>query len=188
MDKRAVGMRGGFKAKRLKIDGGLRPTLSKVRESLFNILMGRVEGSVFIDLFAGTGAVGMDAMARRSKAVYFVEADRERFERIRDLLSGCGCRPRANILNMRAEDFLKKAVKEHLKADIIFLDPPYMSGEIERLLPLLGEKEGILSAGAAVVAEHSKREEPPQGAGILKKKKSYKYGDTILTLYEVVND
>jgi len=172
---------GGKKA---KVDAGLRPTLAKVREAIFNILMGRVEGSVFIDLYAGTGAIGMDAMARGAKAVYFVEADRKRAGRIKDLLSGCGCRPRAHIFQLKAEAFIRKAVKEGIKADIIFLDPPYMSGEIERLLPLLGEKGGILSDKAVVVAEHSKRESPPEEAGVLKKKKSYIYGDTYLTLYE----
>jgi len=172
------------KGKKLKIDAGLRPTLAKVREAVFNILTGRIEGSVFIDLYAGTGAIGMDAMARGASAVYFVEADRKRAERLRGLLSGCGCRPRAHIYDLKAEAFLKKAVREGIKADIIFLDPPYMSGEIERLLPLLGEKEGILSANAVVLAEHSKRESPPEEAGVLKKKKSYKYGDTFLTLYE----
>ncbi len=160
----------------------LRPTLGKVRESVFNILMGRVDGSVFVDLYAGTGAVGMDAMSRGAKAVWFVEADRKRAAEIKKLLEGCGCRPKANIIAMDAEAFIKKASKENLRADIVYLDPPYASDELEKVLPLLSG-EGVLADDFAVLAEHSTKKPQPDEAGILKKKKSYRYGDTTLTLY-----
>jgi 16S rRNA (guanine(966)-N(2))-methyltransferase RsmD len=169
---------------RKRVQETMRPTLSKVREAVFNILMGRVEGEVFVDLYAGTGAIGMDAMSRGAGAVYFVEADRRRAERIKALLEGCGCRPRAHIMPMKAAVFVRKAQREGLRPDIVFLDPPYYSDELDVVLPLLGE-EGLLADGGVVMAEHPSRKALPEQIGVLKKKKTYKYGDTSLSLFMV---
>ncbi len=166
----------------------MRPTLSKVRQALFNILASHmeaaIEGSVFVDLYAGTGAIGMDAMSRGAKAVYFVEADRRLASELKNLLEGCGCRPKAQIAAMKAEDFIRKYSQKDggILADAVFLDPPYASGELDRTLPLLSTP-GFLAGGAVVVAEHSKRVEVPETSGLLKKKKTYRYGDTFLSLY-----
>ncbi|GAB4388578.1 MAG: 16S rRNA (guanine(966)-N(2))-methyltransferase RsmD [Thermodesulfovibrionales bacterium] len=160
----------------------LRPTASKVKESLFNILMGEVEGSVFVDLYAGTGAVGAEAMSRKAEMVYFVEADRKRAERIEYLLSGCGCRARAVVVHAKAVDFLRRSASEGKSFDIVFIDPPYHTGEMDLVLPVVAEG-GVLREGAAVVAEHFSKKAMPDEAGCLVKKKSYRYGDTTLTLY-----
>ncbi len=167
---------------------GVRPTLSKVRQALFNILAARagggVEGSVFVDLYAGTGAIGMDAMSRGAKNVYFVEADRRLAAGLKNLLEGCGCRPKAHIAAMKAEDFISKyaQIDGGILADAVFLDPPYASGELDNILPLLSTP-GFLASGAVVVAEHSKRVSVPDETGPLKKRKTYRYGDTFLSLY-----
>lgn len=161
----------------------LRPTSSKVRESLFNILGPRIKGAVFVDLYAGTGAIGIEAMSREAASVYFVEAEKKRASSIENTLKGCGCRPRAIIVSMKADAFIKKVASEGKKFDIIFLDPPYGSGEMEPILELLGKGE-VLDSGAVVVAEHSSKAELPGAAGLLKRKKSYRYGDTTLTLME----
>lgn len=173
----------GRKVKVCAIGDDLRPTSSKVRESLFNILGERIKGSVFVDLYAGTGAIGIEAMSRNASTVYFVEANRKRAATIEGTLKGCGCRPRAVIVNVKADSFVKKAASEGKKFDIVFLDPPYGSGEIEPLLELLG-KGDVLGEDSVVVAEHSKKTELPDEAGVLRKKKSYRYGDTALTLME----
>ncbi len=158
--------------------------MSKVRQALFNILASRVGGSVFVDLYAGTGAIGMDAMSRGAGSVFFVEADRRLAQELKNLLEGCGCGPKAHIVSMKADDFIRKyALKEGWRpADIVFLDPPYASGELDKTLPLLSTA-GFLAAGAVVVAEHSKRVDVPEETGLLKKKKTYRYGDTSLSLY-----
>ncbi len=164
----------------------MRPTLSKVRQALFNILAPRIEGSVFVDLYAGTGAIGMDAMSRGADAVFFVEADRRLAMELKNLLEGCGCRPKAHIVPVRADEFIRKHARKEKDgwrpADIVFLDPPYASDELEKILPLLSTP-GFLASGAVVVAEHSKRTGVPEETGILKKKKTYRYGDTSLSLY-----
>jgi 16S rRNA (guanine(966)-N(2))-methyltransferase RsmD len=161
----------------------LRPTSAKVRESLFNIIGPRIRGSSFVDLYAGSGAIGMEAMSREAAEVYFVESDRRRAADIEETLSGCGCRPKAVIANTKAESFIDRAAREGRKFDVVFLDPPYASEEIGHLLDVLGKGE-VLAEGAVVVAEHEKRAELPEEAGVLRKKKTYRYGDTTLTLME----
>ncbi len=163
--------------------GVLRATSSKVREALFNILAAKVEGSVFVDLYAGSGAVGMEAMSRGAASVYFVEADGKRAESLLSLMEGCGCRERARMVRMNATEFITKSASEGRKWDIVFLDPPYRSDELEKVLPLIGEGT-VLAPGAVVIAEHMKKHGPPERAGVLGKTKTYKYGDTVLTLYE----
>jgi 16S rRNA (guanine(966)-N(2))-methyltransferase RsmD len=160
--------------------GTLRATSSKVREALFNILAGHIEGALFVDLYAGTGAVGMEAMSRGAEKVYFVEADRKRVSVLEKTLDGCGCRSRAVSGQARASD----VIDSHGGApwDIAFLDPPYQSDELERVLPLLGEGEK-LGKGALVVVEHMKKQELPEEVGVLERVRSYKYGDTVLSLY-----
>jgi 16S rRNA G966 N2-methylase RsmD len=85
---------------------------------------------------------------------------------------------------MKASAFIKKAAREGIKFDTVFLDPPYASGEVEPLLELLG-KGDVLKGDSVVVAEHSSKTELPDDAGVLRKKKSYRYGDTTLTLMEM---
>lgn len=127
----------------------------------------------------------MEAMSRGAKAVYFVEADKKLAARLRDLLDGCGCRPRATVLDLQAETFIKRP-GAGLAADIVFLDPPYASGELEKILPLLSAPEkSVLSDGALVIAEHATKSALPGEIGVLRRKRTYKYGDTSLSLYEV---
>jgi 16S rRNA (guanine(966)-N(2))-methyltransferase RsmD len=160
--------------------GTLRPTSSKVREALFNILSEKIQNALFLDLYAGTGAVGMEAMSRGAREVYFVEADGRRSREITRLLEGCGCRAKAVIEHMKAEEFIERARARGLRFDIVFLDPPYLYDDYESLLGLLGS---VLADGAVVIAEHVKRRKMPDKAGSLVMAKQYKYGDTMLTQY-----
>jgi len=177
---------GNLKGRKVKVCGvgkDLRPTSSKVRESLFNIIGPRIKGSAFVDLYAGTGAVGMEAMSREAHSVYFVEADRKTAKQIEDTLCDCGCRPKALIVNMKADRFIKKSAEEGKKFDIVFLDPPYAAGEVEPLLEALG-KGDALADDAIVIAEHPSKSQLPDEVGVLKKRKTYRYGDTSLTAME----
>lgn len=176
---------GEMKGRRLVAShgAGLRPTSAKVRESVFNILGDRIKDAVFIDLYAGTGAVGIEAMSRGAQTVYFVEASRKSAEAIEETLRGCGCRQRAKIINKKASDFVKGSLIE-AKADIIFLDPPYHTGEMDEILPLLSDGR-LLGDGGVVLAERLSKKRLPEEIGALRLKKSYRYGDTALSLYEV---
>jgi 16S rRNA (guanine(966)-N(2))-methyltransferase RsmD len=164
------------------LKGELRATSGKVRESIFNILGGSITGAVFVDLYSGTGAVGFEAMSRGARSVYFVEADRGRATAIEDLLEGCGCRRKAIVVKKKAADFINDSEAEGLVFDIVFMDPPYNSPEAQNVLPLLGGGRA-LADGAIVLAEHMSRVGLPGEAGSLLREKTYRYGDTSLTLY-----
>jgi len=161
---------------------GLRPTSSKVREAIFDILGPKIEGSVFIDLYAGTGAVGMEAMSRGAKKVYFVESDRRTSDELENLLEGCGCRAVAEIVRKKAVQFIRYAKETGLKADIVFLDPPYYTGQLDEALKELSDGVMIEQEGI-ILAEHHSKKALPEEIGILGLKKTYKYGDSSLSLY-----
>ncbi|OGW31389.1 MAG: 16S rRNA (guanine(966)-N(2))-methyltransferase RsmD [Nitrospirae bacterium RIFOXYB2_FULL_43_5] len=160
----------------------LRPTSSKVKESIFNIVGEKIKGTEFVDLYSGTGAVGIEALSRGASAVSFVEADRKRAELIKEMLKDCGCFERAEIIKSKAADFIKKAAGDNSKFDIIFLDPPYHGGEFEAALSLLAEGT-LLNDDGIIIAEHTSKKKLPDETGKLLKKKDYKYGDTMLTLF-----
>jgi 16S rRNA (guanine966-N2)-methyltransferase len=182
----AKGRRIGFKRSFSQKDGAgeLRPTSSKVREAVFDILRDRIRGSSFLDLYAGTGAVGIEALSRGAVKAVFVESSRVRARMIDSLLSRYGLEGRAVVVSARAEDFVRNGTPNGYVSDIIFLDPPYVSDEFLRVLPLIGEGH-LLNSGGIVLAEHSSKMILPEGMGMLKKTRHYKYGDTALTLYRM---
>ena len=175
---RKVGSRKAFVAR-----GGsdeLRPTAAKVRQAIFNILAGKIEGSRFLDLYAGTGAVGIEALSRDADHVVFVEDNPARVEIIKNLVEKFGFIGRASVVKAQAASFLKNSTGAF---DVIFLDPPYATDELALSLPLIDEsllvrKEGI------VIAEHSAKKNLTCPLKNLKLRKNYRYGDTALTLYE----
>jgi 16S rRNA (guanine(966)-N(2))-methyltransferase RsmD len=160
----------------------LRPTPSKVREAIFDILRGELEGSSFLDLYAGSGTIGIEAASRGAGRIVFVEAVRSRSRAIQEDLERIGFGGRAEIHCEQAETFLMKASRSGERYDIIFADPPYASGEIEKILPLI-EEYGILDAQGVIVCEHSKKKKVPERIGTLACKRQYRYGDTMLALY-----
>ena len=162
--------------------GALRATSSKVRESVFNIIGPHIKDAVFADIYAGSGTVGMEALSRGAAIVYFVEADRKRASELEGLLAHCGCRVRADIKAMEAGQFIKDSENKGLKLDMVFLDPPYGSGQLDIIVPMLGSGT-VLADNAIVIAEHSKKETLTDEEGCLRKHKEYRYGDTRLTLY-----
>ncbi|MDO8746907.1 MAG: RsmD family RNA methyltransferase, partial [Thermodesulfovibrionales bacterium] len=108
--------------------------------------------------------------------------DRKRTEQIEKMLKDCGYISRANIIRGEASAFIAKAVKEGLKFDFIFLDPPYHTGELEHILPQLSGGE-VLNDRGIIIAEHLSKKKLPDEIGNFVQKKAYKYGDTMLTLY-----
>jgi 16S rRNA (guanine(966)-N(2))-methyltransferase RsmD len=163
----------------------LRPTSSKVREALFDILRDKIEGASFIDLYAGTGTVGLEALSRGAGRSVFVEPDEIRIRTIKTNVLEFGFPEQAVVAKGRAYEFLQKASAENEGFDIFFIDPPYDSEEIEKILPLLGE-EGLVNEDGVVIVEHFFKRNVPEKAGRLKMKRSYRYGDTMLTLYRKV--
>ncbi len=160
----------------------LRPTSSKVREAIFDIIKDRIEGASFVDLYAGTGTVGIEALSRGADKAFFVEPNRLRAKTIKENAVKFGFSEKAIVIERRAHEFLKRASVENRKFDILFLDPPYFSEEIINTLPAIGEKK-LLTDGGIVIVEHFFKKKLPETVSELKMIRSYRYGDTMLTIY-----
>jgi 16S rRNA (guanine(966)-N(2))-methyltransferase RsmD len=175
---RKVGLRKAFVKKGEEDE--LRPTSAKVRQAIFNILGDRIIDAAFLDLYAGTGAVGIEALSRGAGKVFFVDDNSLRISIIKELIEKFGFKDRAEVVKDRASNFIKKSESVF---DIIFVDPPYASGELDMVLPLIDERS-ILGDNGVVIAEHSSKKKLLSEIGSLKLIKTYKYGDTSLTFYK----
>ena len=163
---------------------GTRPTSDRLRETLFNVLAPRVEGSVFADLYAGSGAVGIEAASRGAAAVYFAEMERSALAALRANLQALGIQ--AQVESGGTATLLKRLLGVAGHIDIIFLDPPYEAAEeYERTLQWLGGSEGtrLLAPNATVVAEHRSKAPLSDGYGALRSFRTLKQGDATLTFY-----
>ena len=174
---RKVGIRKAFLK---KADGDeLRPTSAKVRQAIFNIIRNKISGAHFLDLYAGTGAIGIEALSRGVENVVFVEENALRVNIIKELTEKFGFKERAEIVKDQSARFLKKS---EATFDIIFVDPPYASDEIAIILPLIDERE-VLKDNGIVIVEHASKKALPSEFGALCLTRRYKYGDTSLSLY-----
>ncbi len=160
----------------------LRPTSSKVREALFDILRNDIKGSSFLDLYAGTGAVGFEALSRGASSACFVEDDRESSKEISQYIGKMALDGITEVFTGAAERFLKRTEVTELTFDIIFADPPYASDEIGKILPLIDDGD-ILRVGGCLIVEHHAKKNIAVSCKNLRQIKNYKYGDTMLTIY-----
>ncbi|MDA8431384.1 MAG: 16S rRNA (guanine(966)-N(2))-methyltransferase RsmD [Nitrospiraceae bacterium] len=162
--------------------GEIRPTSTKVREALFDILRNDISGSSFLDLYAGTGAVGFEALSRGASRVCFVESVRTVAEQIQSHIGQMELAGKAAVYAEEAERFLRRAGNTDTGFDIIFADPPYASKEADVILELL-DAGGVLKDGGCLVVEAPSRNNPREGLRSLRLIKKYRYGDTSLFLY-----
>ena len=180
---------GTYRSRLLKSLKGqaLRPTSDRLRETLFNVLGAAVKGARFLDIFAGTGAVGIEALSRGAAEVVFIENHGPAAMLIRRNLQTLGIGSGATVLAMDAVRGLESLVAKRKPAEppfhFVFLDPPYAQrGAYEAVLRFLGSV-AILAAGSVVVAEHSRRVELPETMGMLGRTRILKQGDAVLTFY-----
>jgi 16S rRNA (guanine966-N2)-methyltransferase len=180
---------GTFRSRQLKSLKGLtlRPTSDRLRETLFNVLQTRIEGSRFVDVFAGTGAVGIEAVSRGAKEVVFIENRRPTVELIRKNLELLEIRTGVRILPIDAMRGLQKLAAEQIAGtslfDIVFLDPPYAAAhEYEQVLTFLGDA-ALLNPGGLVIAEHRRSFELPKTVGRLAAVRTLQQSDASLTFY-----
>lgn len=172
---------GIFKGRKLKSGDGLktRPTPSIVREALFDILGERIIGSSFLDLYAGFGYVGIEALSRGAAFSMFVESNFKTAFVIKENLKLLGIESRCQILSVPVLKSLKKIPLYNLKFDFIFLDPPYFENQFKKFFELLSENN-ILSRGGEIIIQHSRKFSPEFPEGYLTKKE-YNYGNTSLS-------
>ena len=169
---------GEFRSRRLKSIPGLatRPTSDRLRETLFNILGAQVEGAVFLDAYAGTGAVGIEALSRGAARAVFIEKSKNAANVLHENLASLGVEGRALVVV--APTLSSIAAR---KADIVFLDPPYeREGEYAPALHLLNGDPPRL-----VVVQHSVRFTLEESYGGLKRTRTLKQGDNALSFYAI---
>ena len=175
---------GIAKKRRLKAPKGLtvRPTADRVKEALFNILKDKIEDCSFLDLFAGTGNIGIEALSRGAARVTFIDYSPRSIRFVKENLILCRFEDKAEVIQVDAFEYVKKQIKPHERYDIVFIDPPYRADLLEILLPLLG-RSSLLKDEGVMVIEHSQKIKLPAVIGRLTLFKSYRYGDTTLSLY-----
>ena len=222
---------GQFKSRMLRTLRGmaLRPTGDRLRETLFNILGAAVEGSVFVDLFAGTGAIGIEALSRSAVRVIFIESHAAAVKLIRENLKSLGVNaliresgglPRrlkphtipaaystakavplqnagayqqtasgeAEILAMDAIRGLKQLTSNNMRADFIFLDPPYAcADEYERVLEFI-DSANLLAHNGILIAEHAKKINLPERMHSLERTRVLVQCDSALSFYRTIGD
>jgi 16S rRNA (guanine966-N2)-methyltransferase len=169
---------GEFRSRRLKSIPGLetRPTPDRLRETLFNILALRIESAVFLDAYAGTGAVGIEALSRGARHVFFLERSRPALEAIRENLASLKAEARATVVPGMALLTLPR-----YPAGIVFLDPPYdLEREYPAALDLLGDEQ---APPQITVVQHSVRLELGDAYGKLRRSRLVKQGDNALSFY-----
>lgn len=181
----AKGRRIAFKKSFSKKDAvPLRPTSAKVRKAIFDIIGDRIENSSFLDLYAGSGAVGMEALSRGASQVVFVDDSPLRANAIKDIIRSIGFGDRSEVFRCSTALFIEKLNrKDKISFDIVFVDPPYGSQELDEIMPLLDKKDIISDNGILIVEHPSKKTVMPSEVGNLRLTKQYKYGDTSLSLY-----
>ena len=175
---------GSARGRRLKTPRGknTRPTSDRVREALFNILSPYIPGCSFLDLFAGSGAVGLEALSRGAARAVLVEADRTALAALRENVILTGFQDRAYILAREVKDALFYLGQRGDKFDIIYLDPPYYQNLVEPTLQQI-ETAAVLRDGGIAVAESAVRDLVPTEIGRLFRWREKEYGDTCLNFY-----
>lgn len=157
----------------------VRPTAERVKEAVFSIIQFEIEGRRVLDLFGGSGQLGIEALSRGAEKAVFVDASSEAVDIIRKNLNKCGFESQSVVLNTDAFSYLASGARGDV-FDIVFLDPPYSKGLPQKALP---EVEKHMSAGGVILCETPADEELPEEVGNFCIAKTYKYGKIKITLY-----
>jgi 16S rRNA (guanine966-N2)-methyltransferase len=172
---------GEYKSRQLKAPKGIRPTEDRVRKALFDIL-GKMDDLSFLELFAGSGAVGLEALSLGAKEVAFVENHRPASLVIEENIQSLGCQARARVICQDAFRAIENFSLKGEKFDLIFLDPPYYKGIAEKILQILGDYD-ILQKSGYLIIQHFKKDFVAEKAGKLALWRQEKYGDSLLSFY-----
>jgi 16S rRNA (guanine(966)-N(2))-methyltransferase RsmD len=175
---------GKFRGRRLKSPRGmdLRPTSDRLKQALFNILGNAVDGAIFLDVFAGTGAIGLEALSRGAREVVFIESSRDSERLLRQNLELCGITVGYRLLQGDVFTQLRRLAREEFQADIVFLDPPYNWGPYRDLVQTLF-RTGIASPMSRVVFEHHRKADLPDTGAGFRRVRTVQQSDKCLSFY-----
>jgi 16S rRNA (guanine(966)-N(2))-methyltransferase RsmD len=169
----------------------IRPTSDRLRETLFNVLTagnpGALEGSVWLDLFAGSGAIGIEALSRGAKDVYFVENSQAAAEAIRANLKNLGISNGSHVVEDDLPHAFWRMERQKIAADVVFIDPPYRMKEAYPATLRALADSSIIWAMSMVIAEHEKKFDPGEEFGPLRRFRLLVQGSIALSFYRMGN-
>ncbi|HOU37026.1 MAG TPA: 16S rRNA (guanine(966)-N(2))-methyltransferase RsmD [Candidatus Omnitrophota bacterium] len=177
---------GKYKGAALKAPAGIRPTEDRVRKALFDIL-GDMTGCSFLELFAGSGAVGLEALSLGAQGVVLVEKDRTGLHAIRGNISGLKPQPSGTAIEVYQDDAMEAVSRlsgQGRRFDVIFADPPYYKGLSEKILQSIEEYDILNDISGFLIIQHFKKDPLPSKQGNLVLFKQSRYGDTVLSFYQ----
>jgi 16S rRNA (guanine966-N2)-methyltransferase len=180
---------GIHRGRRLRTAPGLsvRPTSDRLRETLFNILAPAIDGAHFLDICAGSGAIGIEALSRGAGHVTFIEQSPRACSVISDNLGLLGLTGSAVVINREASNALRLLTKRAEQFDIAFLDPPYASPLYDAVMAVLARTNLIHDKGL-IVLEHRAKNSPEAEYGALRAYRTLKHGESALTFYSAASD
>ncbi|BAB06309.1 16S rRNA (guanine(966)-N(2))-methyltransferase RsmD [Halalkalibacterium halodurans] len=160
-----------------------RPTTDKVKEAIFNMIGPFFDGGIGLDLYGGSGGLGIEALSRGVERMIFVDQQKRAIETIKQNLSHCGLEGRAEVYRNDAKRALQVLTKRGIVFAYVFLDPPYAKQTIKNDLAILAN-HGLLEEGGVVVCEHDRDTMLPDQIEYAVKHKEETYGDTMITIYK----
>lgn len=170
---------GKYKYRNVVLPDDIRPTTAKVREAMFSMMYGHIEGAYVLDLFAGSGSLGLEALSRGAEFCYFNEISRKNLPILKGNIANCGAEHECKVYN---KDFRKCLANIEPGLDIIIMDPPYAAGYYDEAFDLINEYE-LLNPGGIVVAEHLYDNPLQDNYGKLVKIREKKYGTIGVDIY-----
>lgn len=167
----------------LKAPKGLdvRPTSDRVKETVFNILSSKMTGAAVLDLFAGTGNLGLEALSRGATSAVFLDASRKSLEVVKENIAHTKFDDRCEVRKTDALLGIGFFQKNHRKFDLIFCDPPYNQGLIGKVVTKLDDPDSILSLDGILIIEHSRHEGWPDSLEYLQLRRTEKFGETLIS-------
>lgn len=176
---------GTAKGRQLKSvsSSNTRPTTDKVKEALFNIITPYLNGGVVLDLFAGTGGLGIEALSRGMEHGIFVDQSKYSIDVINENIDACGFNNITEVYRNDADRALKVLTKRNISFDLVFLDPPYKMGRLEELITFFAEHD-LLNQGGIIVAEHDSKVILPEKISTYQRIKQNIYGTIGLSIYK----
>jgi 16S rRNA (guanine(966)-N(2))-methyltransferase RsmD len=160
----------------------IRPTSDRVKESLFNILGTKLMDCTFLDLFAGTGGIGIEAYSRGAARIVFIDESANSIKVLRSNLDKLHISEKVEVYNTDYLAAINKLAYDNIKFDIIFIDPPYLKGYEQNALVQISECK-VLSDDGIIIVEHDLTDKMPESAGNFILTRQKKYGKTMLSFY-----
>lgn len=177
---------GKARGQALKAPEGLntRPTTDRVKESIFNIIQSRIYDSVVVDLFSGSGNLGIESLSRNASKAYFIDHNKNSIASIKENLMKTKLNSNAIVMHMEVSAAIERLGKENVKAKLIFLDPPYSKEFVEPTLKQIIAFE-LLDLDGIVIVEHKKSDKIPEHVCNLYNYRTNHYGDVAVSFYEL---